>query len=557
MQASFSSAFLRGDPAVGRFLPADFRDPAARGLVIRRAAGRPQPVPEALLTELRAQNPDAATNRARREHLDALAAPGTTVVVTGQQVGLFLGPLYTFYKAASAIALARALAAESGARCVPIFWLQTEDHDYEEIRSCRVAVPGAAPLRLALPADAVPARCSIAHRALGAEISELHAALDAALPALSSLPGRAAVLDLFRRHYRPGATLAAAFAGALSEIFADEGLLVLSPRCAAVAELARPVLEQALAHHRDIGQRLLERGLALRAAGLCEQVPARSDATLFFFHSDVTGPRYRLERGGGCAGFTNPDPRAPADQRTLSEVDLRAILRAEPLRFSTSALLRPLVQDTLLPTVAYVGGPGEISYFAQLAPLYELFGVAMPLVVPRGRFRLISARARSLLEQLGLGAAAIEAPVAEVVRRALLARSDSAKGTEGPEGNALPDPAALRQELLADVGQRLDALLVIEPGLESAVKRTRVSVSRNIDKLLARYDRLRTERDRTLIERIERAQALLFPDGAPQERGDSVISYACQLGLGALKEKVFSRLGPGELFAPAVRDLEL
>ncbi|MFO0578834.1 MAG: bacillithiol biosynthesis cysteine-adding enzyme BshC [Polyangia bacterium] len=557
MQASFSSAFLRGDPAVGRFLPADFRDPAARGLVIRRAAGRPLPVAPALLAELRAQNPDAATNPARREHLDALATPGTVVVVSGQQVGLFLGPLYTFYKAASAISLARALAAESGARCVPIFWLQTEDHDYEEIRSCRVAVPGAAPLRLALPADAVPARCSIAHRVLGAEITELHAALDAALstlPGLPALPHRAEVLDLFRRHYRPGATLAAAFAGALSEIFTDEGLLVLSPRCAAVAGLARPVLEQALVYHHDLGQRLLERGLALRAAGLCEQVPARPDATLFFFHSEVTGPRYRLERGGGCADFTNPDPSAPADQRVLSEAGLRAILGAEPLRFSTSALLRPLVQDTLLPTVAYVGGPGEINYFAQLSPLYELLGVAMPLVVPRGRFRLIPARARSLLAQLGLGAAAIEAPVAEVVRRALRARPAGPEGTDGP---VLPDPAALRKELLADVGQRLDALLALEPGLEAAVKRTRVSVSRNIDKLLARYDRLRTERDRTLIERIERAQALLFPDGAPQERVDSVIGHACQLGLGALKDKVFSRLGPDELYAPAVRDLEL
>jgi bacillithiol biosynthesis cysteine-adding enzyme BshC len=546
MQASFSSAFLRGDPAVGRFLPADFRDPAARGLVVRRASARAQPVVPALLAELRAQNPDGDTNRARRGHLDALAVPGTVVVVTGQQVGLFLGPLYTFYKSASAIALARALSAESGARCVPIFWLQTEDHDYEEIRSCRIAVPGGP--RLALVADASPSRTSIAHRCLGAEITELHAALE---QALSELPHAAEVLDLFRRHYRPGAPLAAAFAGALSEIFADEGLLVLGPRCAAVAELMRPIFDQAITHHHDIGQRLLERGRELRASGLCEQVPVRPDATLFFFHTDATGPRYRLEREGGCADFVNPDPTAPAEHRVLSESGLRALLAAEPLRFSTSALLRPLVQDTLLPTVAYVGGPGEISYFAQLAPLYELFGVAMPLIVPRGRFRLISARARSLLDKLGLSAAAIEAPVAEVVRRALLARPD------GGSGPVLPDPTALQEELLADVCRRLDALAALEPALEAAVKRTRVSVSRNIDKLLARYDRVRTERDRTLIQRIEHAQALLFPGGAPQERSDSVVSYACQLGFGALKEKVFSRLGRDELYAPAVRDLEL
>lgn len=554
MQASFSSAFLRGDPAAVRFLPDDFRDPAARSRVVARAAGRPRPVPRDLLDELRAQDRELPPSAARAANLDALGRTGTVAVITGQQVGLFLGPLYTFYKAASAIALARAIEEESGVRCVPIFWLQTEDHDFEEIRSCRSAVPQGDPITLSLRADEPGSACadrtSIAHRPIGDEVSELLATLD---EALRDLPHAGEMLPRLRAHYQPGRPLAAAFAGVLAELFADEGLIVFNPRGPAVARLAAPVIEQALLRHTEIARALGERGCALRAAGYAEQIPVRSDATLFFFHRKSpeagTGPRYRLEDTG--AGFRNPDPLARSEERLISRESLRSILRAEPLRFSTSALLRPLLQDTLFPTVAYVGGPGEISYFAQLSPLYSLFQIAEPLVVPRGRFRVVDDRARSLLRRIGLAASAIEAPCEEVLRRALFANPEAASRRE------LADPAAVKEQLLADLTRRIGEIAALDPGLRSAADRTCASVTRNIERFAARYGRLRIERESVLAGRVERAQALLFPCGMPQERCLALPSFVCEHGLAALKRAVFERLRPEELFSPAVRDLEL
>lgn len=549
MQASFSSAFLRGDPAAARFLPDDFRDPAARSRVVQRAAGRPRPVSADLLDELRAQDRELPPSSARAGNLDALGRAGTVAVITGQQVGLFLGPLYTFYKAASAIALARTIEQESGVRCVPIFWLQTEDHDFEEIRSCRTAAPQGEPITLSLRADE-PDRTSIAHRLLGDEVSDLLATLD---EALGDLRHAGEILPRLRAHYQPGRPIAAAFAGVLAELFAEEGLIVFNPRRPAVARLAAPVIEQALVHNAEITHCLLERGGLLRAAGHAEQIPVRSGATLFFFHRGSpepgAGPRYRLEDTG--AGFRNPDPMARPDERLLSMESLRALLRAEPLRFSTSALLRPLLQDTLFPTVAYVGGPGEISYFAQLPPLYSLFQIAEPLVVPRGRFRVVDDRARSLLRRIGLAAPAIEAPCEEVLRRALAANPEAASRRE------LADPAAVKEQLLADLTRRLDEIAALDPGLRVAAERTRASITRNVERFAARYGRLRIEREAVLAGRVERAQALLFPCGMPQERCLALPSFACEHGLAALKRAVFDRLRPEDLFSPAVRDLDL
>ena len=216
------------------------------------------------------------------------------MVATGQQVGLFLGPLYGFYKAASAIAVARALAAESGVRCVPLFWLQTEDHDFAEIASATVAGSGGQPVALSLPTEtAAEARVSIAHRRLPSEVGPL---LEQLAELLGGGPAAAETLALLRSHYIAGRPMAQAFAGVLAELFADEGLLILDPREARIAALAAPVYREALAACTTLGRRLEAQGAALAAAGFDQQIPVRPDCALVFGHRGAaTGPRYRLE----------------------------------------------------------------------------------------------------------------------------------------------------------------------------------------------------------------------------------------------------------------------
>lgn len=490
---------------------------------------------------------------ARSANLEALAAAsrqgGVAAVVTGQQVGLFLGPLYTFYKAASAIACARAIECEFGIRSVPIFWLQTEDHDYEEINHCLIPKSDAPPLCLELAPRPDEARTSVAHRVLGDEILAQLAALK---ETLAGLPHADAFLSLLRTHYRPDATLGAAFAGVLAEIFSDEGLVLLDPRpwprsypqAGAVARLARPIYRQVLLRHEEISAALNERTLALRAAGFAEQVHVRKETSLLFCHrGGETGPRYRLERqhvGWALSGH------AYSDEEVLN------LLESEPVSFSTSALLRPLVQDALLPTVAYIGGPGEINYLAQIGPLYGLLNVPQPLVMPRARFRCVDERTRSLLAKLGpslpLAAADVEVPRQELLFRIA---EQTAKD--------LPSPDALRAGLSGAFHERLEEVRALDVCLDDAIERTRKSVDRNIERLVQRYSRMRGERDQVAAERVDRLQRFLFPQNMPQERFYSLPYFACKYGLRTLKEKVLGALSkdPFSVFSQGTCEIDL
>ena len=548
---AFSTSYLAGEAAAAAFLARDFRRPAERVAAARRAAARA--VDPTLIAVLREQQAALPTSAARDQNLEALAAGGCAIVVSGQQVGLFLGPLYTFYKAASAIAVARAIEAESGVRCVPLFWLQTEDHDFAEVATCTAAASDGGPVRLTLAGEAPGAeRVSVAHRRLGPEVTGL---LDALADLVGAAPAAGEVLEILRAHYRPDRSLAAAFAGALAQIFAAEGLLFLDPRDARVAALAAPIYGRAITQAGEIDALLARQAARLRAAGFDQQVVLRAGSPLVFFHSGAAdGPRHRLLSSGsdGMDGSDRAqggdDWRLSGARATISRAALLATLAAEPLRFSTSALLRPIVQDTLLPTAAYVGGPAEISYFAELDPLYSFFGATPPLVLPRARFRCVDARARRWLAALGLEPDDVARPLPELLARAT-----------GPAGAPSPDPQALRRraegEIADAVAEIADAIVATEPSLARAAGRTRASVARALGRLTDRYARTLAARDGVTRQRLEHLRAALYPGGVPQERVLGWPTLAARIGPGALKRLVFESITAAGPFAAALQEL--
>ena len=547
----FSSSYLAGEELARRFIPLDFRSGADRMARARAAAERK--VAPALVAVLRDQQAVLPSSRARTENLEALAAGGTAVVATGQQVGLFLGPLYGLYKAASAIAVARALARESGVRCVPLFWLQTEDHDFAEIASATVAGSGGQPVALSLPTESTAeARVSVAHRRLPLEVGPL---LEQLAELLGPGPAAAETMVMLRTHYLAGRPMAQAFAGVLAELFADEGLLIFDPREARVAGLAAPIYREALDACTTLGRRLEEQGTALAAAGFEQQIPVRPDCALLFGHlGAATGPRYRLERQRGTARSSDASGgwRLAGAEAALSDRAVAELLSRDPLRFSTSALLRPIVQDTLLPTAAYVGGPAEVSYFAQTGPLYDHFRVAMPLIVPRARFRCLDVHTRRRLAELGLGADDVGRPQAELV-----ARLPSTASQQFPTAAALS--ARVAAEIAPAVDQIAAAATALDPNdrnLTRAAERTRAHVARALARLTGRYARKLAERDGVALGRLARVQNALAPGGVPQERAYAWPSLAGRLGPTALKTLVFDRLAAVGPFTTALQDLE-
>ncbi len=515
MTVPFATPFLASEPRATSLLGDGFRRPDVWREEAR--ARKTQRVAEPVLTALVAQQATLPRSETRDRNLRALATPGTIAVVTGQQTGLFMGPLYTFYKAATAIAWARAMERETGARCVPVFWLQTEDHDFAEIASCDVPPS----LRLTLPDSGE--RCSIAHRALPAEIDALVAAL---ADALAAQPFAAEILDPVRAAYVRGRGVAAAFAHLIAAVFADEGLVVFDPRCPEVARAAAPLYVAALERSKEIDSALERRGAELAAAGLREQVNVRAGSPLCFFHGDAPeGPRRRVQQEDAAA-FRIDGGGA------VSRAELLRAAREEPLRFSCSALLRPLLQDAIFPAVAYVGGPAELGYLAQVAPLYALFGVRPSLAVPRARFRIVDARTDAALRALGLSAAEAEAPRTSLIERLAAKRGESAE--------------EIARRLLGDVPARIEACGADHPSVARAAERTRVSVEVAVGKFAAQLVRAFADEDKALADRIDRVHAALFPGGTPQERVHSLPFYAARYGLTHLKEVVLAAIHPAE-----------
>lgn len=498
-----------------------------------RAAMRP--LAKSVAEALEAQNARLPSSAARDANLAALR-DGAAAVVTGQQVGLFLGPLYTVYKAASAIKLARALQEETGEKVVPVFWLQTEDHDLVEIASCTCLTAHGKSLRLAVPV-ASDNRVPVAHAVLPPDVEGQLGALRAALV---ELPHGREHLARLEAAYRPGVSWADAFAQVLSALFAEEGLVFIDPRDPAFGSHAAPLHRRAIDEAGPIASALIERSAALERQGLPVQIHVREGAPLSFFHPDgAAGPRFRL--APAAQGFS-----LVGDDRELSLDALRRALEEDPLRFSTSALLRPILQDTLLPTAAYVGGPAELAYFGQLQPLYDHFGLRMPLVVPRAKLRVVD-------DQIAQTCSRVKATPEEasaLSEEALLERLQSPGNTDAA--------AALEDTLVLGFEQALNKatqdLRVPPAALATPLRKTKSTVMRAARKLRANYEKALAQQNRDAVEGVKMLRRSLMPDGVPQERVYGLSGFAARIGERPFIERVLEVITP---FEAKVKDLRI
>jgi bacillithiol biosynthesis cysteine-adding enzyme BshC len=514
----------------GAFFDGHFAAAQDRNRAVLRAA---RPLVPAVADALERQNAGLTPSPARDAHLAALRR-GAAAVVTGQQVGLFLGPLYTLYKAASTIRVAHALAVESGRPVVPVFWLQTEDHDLPEIAECHAPCARGTPLTLSLPASAQN-RVSVAHSTLPVEVT---ACLQRLRSELGSLPHADAHLTRLEKHYAPGATWSAAFAALLAELFAAQGLVVVDPRDTALAGAAVPVHRRSLEAAAQIAESLSARARALESAGFAPSVHLRPGAPLSFFHPQAPdGPRYRLAPASD--GFAEVGGNAT---HTLGE--LLAALDREPLRFSTSVLLRPILQDTLLPTAAYVAGPGEVSYLAQIAPLYDAYDMPMPVVVPRARLRIVEEKTMRALQRWGINADDARHPEEQLL--AMIS----------PDATDVPNRAELLRTLLTPLNEALDeARARLErSGLEAnnAFDKTRATIESAVTRLAERIERAALHRDHDLVGEVGRLKMALYPNGVAQERYYGFSYFAARYGQRQFVEHVLAAIDP---FDPSAKDL--
>lgn len=355
---------------------------------------------EALVKKLRDQAYARGAGQAVLANIERLRTPTTVAVVTGQQVGLLGGPVFTLYKALGAIALASRLEV-LGIPAIPVFWLASYDHDLDEVQRVVLSDHRGTPqtLTLGLPMQGKP----VGSLPLGANIDGLLHQTEAIL---KKYPFASQVLAQLRLYYRQDATLAEAFAHWLGFLTDALGLVILDPSSRPLAALTQPTLERALFDAVNCQTALAQGRARLLAQGQTETVNTERDVLQVFF-TDEKGHRRRLKRSKD--GFV-----VQGRETWLSEGEVRQLLNTQPERFTPSALLRPLCQDVLLPTIAYVAGPTEQHYLAQISELYEWAHLTMPYVVPRPSFNLMNATAADALVEAGGAAALLRVSKAEI-----------------------------------------------------------------------------------------------------------------------------------------------
>jgi bacillithiol biosynthesis cysteine-adding enzyme BshC len=459
----------------------------------------------------------------------ALAAlsQGSGAVVTGQQVGLFGGPLFTPFKAATALAHARQATA-AGHPHAAIFWLATEDHDFAEIN--HVSFPAGRELRKLVysPLGSTPEAPAGqgAARPVGGMV--LDGRITPLLDQARELLGESDAMEALAAAYRPGHTLAQAFAEYYSKVFARQGLLVLDAGGRAFHRMGAPVLRAALESADELHAALAERNKELEAADYHAQVAVTPQSSLLFLIDERSGARLALKRTAPSA--QEPGGLWKAGGQSFSTAELAGVLEAEPERISPSALLRPVFQDFLLSTSLTIAGPAEIAYFAQSAVLYErILGRVTP-ALPRFSATLIEPAIGELLRrhELSLEQVFQESPAS--LAQLLAARH---MPTEGKRKLAAAGTA-----LEAELTPLLEWMSAMDEGLgrsaETAASKMRYQLNR-LRKLAANFQ---LQREASLGRHAEAICQALYPGGGLQERLHGAAYYFARYGLELAEELI-------------------
>ena len=486
--------FFSGNPA----------DRSAWAAAIARAQAHPrrrQELAQAIHAQQRRRGAPAQALSAG----ERLADPRTVAVLTGQQAGLFGGPVYTLLKAITALKLAEEVAREHGVPAVAVFWIEAEDHDWDEVRSCTLLDEEVASRTVALPqrppGDSVP----IAAIALDDRIAGVLAEVEQLLPATEF---RGSLLTDLRAAYQPGLGMADAFGRWMERVLGERGLILYDASDPETKPLVSQVFAQELSTPGYTAMAAAKAGNDLVAHGYHAQV--LTDGSPAIFRLDGARRPIRRQDGNLVIGDTSYAPAALAQEAA-----------ERPAGFSPSVLLRPIVQDTLFPTICYVAGPSELAYLGQLRGVYEYFGVPMPLMYPRATATLVDSAAARFLSKYHLPLEALQ-PQDEGALNELLSTQIPPEVDEAFAAAA--DALAERMRGVASALQTLD------PTLEGAARTTLGRMQHDLENLHSKTIQASKRRHDTLRRQFLRARALAFPGGHAQERTIGFVWFLNQYG---------------------------
>jgi bacillithiol synthase len=435
---------------------------------------------------------------------------GAAAVVTGQQVGLFGGPMFAIYKALTAIKLAEEATA-AGIDAVPIFWLATSDHDLAEVN--HVSIPG--------PDGLLRTLATSSHGVPGAPVSSVCLG-DEILPVIEealSLLGDSEVSNFLRESYRPGETLGTAFARFYARLFSRWGVILLDAADAELHRVAAPVYRTAIEHAEDLEAALLARGQALESGGYYQQVKVTESSVLLFTLRE--GARTAIHRRDGANHAVEFVISGEKGAEKLSSAELLDRIAAAPENFSPNVLLRPVVQDYLLPTLAYTGGAAEAAYFAQVGAVYEEISGRVTPIVPRFSATLVEPRVQRWLGQYDIAVRDVFDGL-EPLRQRLASRTLPA-GLQAAFERA-------NQSIEESFSGLKEALGKLDPTLVEASETGASKMRYQLDRLRERAMAAELRRSEVVSRHAEALSQTLYPENALQERGVAGAYFVARLG---------------------------
>lgn len=448
-------------------------------------------------------------------NIDLLLDDNTVAVVTGQQVGLCTGPMYTIYKAITAVKLAAKLTVDyPDHKFVPVFWLAGEDHDFEEVSSFSVYNAAG---ELASFDYTIEGKDHTANFGAVGEI-EFDASIEnlwkSVQEALLPTEFRPKVLELFRTAYQQGMTFNKAFVHLMNVLFEDSGLIFLTSNDADLKKLLLPVFQKELASTPRSCQLVIDQS-ALLERQYHAQVKPRS-INLFLFHEKG---RYSIE----------PHPSGYALKGTrqhYSQTEMNALLLEKPELFSPNVVLRPLCQDVLLPTIAYVGGPAELAYFGQYKTLYKEFALPQPMIYPRASVTIVEDKVEKVLERFSLEPLQFLGDV-ELLKQSVAEEISDLKAEE-----FFTSASNTAKESLS---QLRPALQSIDPTLLPALENTLGKIQTHLDVLKEKTIAAQKRQHEVSLRQIDKVALNLFPNGTFQERQINVLYFLNKYGLEFLR----------------------
>ncbi|MBI2836050.1 MAG: bacillithiol biosynthesis cysteine-adding enzyme BshC [Acidobacteria bacterium] len=492
--------FFAGDPSE----ESTWRDAVARA---HRYPRNREAIARVVADQQRQRNAPAYAKAAAERLKDTRSV----AIVTGQQAGLFGGPDFTLLKALTALKLAAHIEQQYHIPTVPVFWIDSEDHDWDEVRTCGVLDAEFAYRAISLPSPQGAGESPVASVRLDDSILTALAELQESLQKTEFTPD---VMARVRSAYEPGRGMADAFGRWLEAVLGEQGLVVFDAADPAAKPLAAQVFSGELRSAGTTSALAAAAGAALATRGYHAQVSPQDDSVALF---RLDGMRKAIKRRDGALMVGDFIDSAEA---LLNEAS------THPESFSPNVLLRPIVQDTLFPTVGYVAGPNELGYLAQLRGVYDHFRVPMPVMYPRISATLIDAAAARFLGRYDLPIEALQAQDESALNRLLAAHLPASV-----EASLETAARAIEDGMQSVIG----AVPTIDPTLEGAARSTLGRMEHDLQSLRAKIIHAIKRRDETLRRQFARARAQVFPDGHPQERAVGFVYFLNRHGPGLIE----------------------